>query len=367
VAINSNHQSNNNGGSSFISSPQLSEHRCNTGRPVHLSLSNSKNPILRKLAEYEALCNNAVVDRLMFFTMVPTTDNEARQLAESTATTLRQFADVNIEPLVVFEPSSESSTILKDISDGAYDEVINNYFQALHDLNISDSDMGTWVLMPEANTPTWYTTQPEDFVINVNKIGQIQKKFFPKSKVSILLNSRTYQDYDTAWNNGKLQSLIPYLSGMKEGLIDSFGYQGFPYISPANAAEPINQLDTKDFIPINLAIEAARKLKVQDIWLNTGTFSSIFSNDPEEKVVITPARRQTILLGITNEAHTLKNKGFNVSINLFAEDKSATKEHINWSYWQKGGWSESPDAKVLTKFLRDLRFNGIGFSLYDQE
>ncbi|HMH69824.1 MAG TPA: hypothetical protein VK502_00325, partial [Candidatus Saccharimonadales bacterium] len=256
---------------SFHAKPKVSFSNCSTGRPAHSLLAKSSLSSLRALAEYEAVCHGAVTDTLMTFAAMPTTQVEARQSAKLVATTLKQFAAQKITPLVVFEPSSVQPTILAEIKSGIYDTVLEDYYAALKVEGITDAQMGTWVLFPEANTPAWHTTHPNDFAANVRKVASLQKQVFPASKVSILLNSRTYPDDDKAWNHGKLQSLVPYVADLPKGLVDSFGYQGFPSASAADASVAYSQLEAPDFLPARLAIEAAKKMAVKRIWLNTGT------------------------------------------------------------------------------------------------
>ena len=338
---------------------------CSNGRPAHPDLATSNEPSLAKLAEYESVCRGNVVDQLMLFAAMPSTPEEAGQLAQHTASQLQAFATANISPLVVFEPSLSDPSVLKTIQTGAYDDALKAYFAALKNAGITDQQMGTWVLFPEANTPLWDTTSPSLFTQNVTKIAHIQKDVFPGSKASIMLNSRTYPSDDTSWNHGELKDLSPYVASLPKGLIDSFGYQGFPFLSPANSPDHIEQLKTADFLPRRLAISAAKQLGVHDIWFNTGTFARRYTDDPATEVTLSPAQRQTILDDILAEAKATKEAGFSLSVNLFAADKSTDSEHTDWSYWQPGQMASSKGAAMFDTFVRKLRQSSIDFSLYD--
>ncbi len=340
-------------------------HTCRNQRKADSSLTASANPTLRKLAEYEQVCQGSIVDELMTFAGMPRTPAEAIDSASHTATILQEFAAHNITPLVVFEPTITPSIRLTDIHHGIYDESIQLFFATLKQKGITDQQMGTWVLFPEANTPIWNTTDPHDFSENVKKVGMFQKNVFPDSKISILLNSRTYPNHDVAWEHGVLKSLGPYIVNLPPGLVDRFGYQGFPSISEADAPQQYKLTNGRDFLPAKIASDAAKELGVKDIWVNTGTFSRIYTDDPQSEVRMSANERREILAGVLDQVALLRPTSTNLSINLFAEDKSLMREHTDWSYWHKDTIGKGDDTDVFMWFVHQLRSKEINFSLYD--
>lgn len=335
-------------------------------KPVDLSLKTTNNLTLRKLAEYETVCGGRVVDSLMLFAPMPQTLAEAKNFAGDVARTLKEFSAHSIPPVVVFEPKLESRSHITDIRNDIHDGVLTSYFETLKSLGIRDKDMGTWVLFPEANTPAWKTTDPVDFTANVTKVGSIQKSIFPNSEISILLNSYSYPSNDTEWSHGELKSLLPYIKGLPKGLVDSFGYQGFPSVAEANAPHQYELLDARDFLPTNLAAEAAKALGTNKIWLNTGSFSRIHTADPATEVHISPTVRRETLRTILRQARELKAQQFSVSINLFSENKSLTSERTDWSYWHSDTISQkSPDTVNFKWFVHIVHAEEMTFSLYD--
>jgi protoporphyrinogen oxidase len=184
--------------------------------------------------------------------------------------------------------------------------------------------------------------------------------------VSLLLNSRTYPNNDSSWSHGKLESLLPYITDLHKDHIDSIGFQGFPHMSAANATQKIEQLTTDEFLPVELITEAAKELETDTIWLNTGTFKHMYTDSDAMRVTLNIEQRKKILEDIANEAKELKGQGLATSINLFAEDKSRTLEHVDWSYLQPNAQGQHADAQVFDLFVRNLRTNDIGFSLYDR-
>lgn len=322
---------------------------------------------LRKLAEYEQVCGGVFVSRHMLFAPTPTTTDEAHALALEMAETLKEFAKYHVPPLVVMEPTSAAGAILnlKDYRAGSYDDALNAYFSNLKTAGVTDEMMGMWTVFPEANTPVWHTTNAEDFAVNVTKTISIQKKHFPTSKATILLNSLSYPDNDEQWQHGSFRSLLPYVKDLPPGLIDSFGYQGFPWSRPANDQSGPSLMDAKDFLQEQLAVEAAKALGVHEVWVNTGTFRQSYVSQAGETVTISPEKRSQILRDILGQAKQLKEADFAVAIHIFAEDKSKMNERVDWSYWQVGKPQESSSTSVFKSFVNATQDADIAVWLYD--
>lgn len=331
---------------------------CGTTQPEHLGLSSSYVPGLRKLAEHEQVCGGSFVDAMMFFTNMPRNSSEAIGYANSVAAGLKQFAKFGIKPLVVLEPTTSAGYVnFQEFRSGAYDSVLDVYFSTLKSLGISDQTMGVWVPFPESNIPEWGNTNPDDVSACITKTAQFQKKHFPSSKTSVLLDSKSYPS-GNSWDGGSYASLVPYVKNIPVGLIDSFGLQGYPWPDPQpdhNAARFLNP---------QLAKDAANQLGVKDIWLSTGTYhkgtawtGQIFS--------LSPAQRQSILADILNQAKQLKAGGFNVSVHIFAENKLGVAEGNDWSYWDPGKMDSSPATAVFKTFVYDVRASGMNFWLFD--
>jgi hypothetical protein len=330
----------------------------------HTHLAGSSISQLRKLAEYENVCSAGIAERASFFVPTPKTTAEAAEHAAWVSDVLKEFSRHGIAPLVIMEPTGNGGNLsFKSYSEGAYDSAIEAYFAAIKANGISDQMMGMWVPFPEANIPVWDSVDPGLFVTNVNKTIRIQKKHFPGSKASIMMDSQTYPSANS-WEGGKYASLLPYVDGLDTGLIDSFGLQGFPWAPPANEAGVANY-DPKKYLPVGLAVEAAKAIGVQDVWLNTGTFTKQYAKDPKKTVTLTPVQRQAMLNGVIDQASVLRTTGLNPSVHLFAENKSSTTEGIDWSYWAKGQANESPASAVFKTFVHDISAKGIPLWIFD--
>lgn len=338
---------------------------CAVHSEMHEGLEQSDTAVLQKLAEYERLCQGAVVDSLMLFTPMPVTSTEAENFSSTLAQSLKEFTRFQITPLVIFEPSESDDSILLTIDSGQYDAILRQYYQNLKQHNITDAMMGTWVLFPEANTPAWPHSSPELFVKNTIRVANIQKNVFPSSKLSILLDAHTYPANDASWSDGEIRSLAPYLTSLPGGLIDSFGLQGFPYIPPKNTDQSGARTTSEQFLPIRLAVEAAQTLGVNKLWFNTGTFRVMYAHDSQANVLLTSEQREAILNNVVEQVKHLQATSFTITVNLFAEDKSTLPEGVDWSYLGHELSSDNSTAGVFDRFVRRLRAIDVLFSLYD--
>jgi hypothetical protein len=331
---------------------------CGSLPAKHANLSKASSGMLRKLAEYEQVCGGAVTGRVMFFTAMPGSTAEAKDYADWVAQVLGEFAKYGISPLVIFEPKSSTEAEYKAYQASSYEGVLNTYFDTIKKKGITDKKMGLWVPFPEANLPMWGTTDPDDFALNVTKTVQAQKKYFPGSKAAVLLESKTYP----TWETGKSVSLLPYVKNIPKGLVNSFGLQGFAW--PPTSAGDTPTLDPKSFLRTDFASEAANALGAKEIWFNTGTYDVSYILGRSKPQTLTAQQRQTVLNGVIAQAKGLKSKGYSVAVHIFAKDKSAVSEGIDWSYWDAGKLTGS-SLSVFRTFVNDLNKAKIPLWLFD--
>ena len=335
--------------------------QCQPEPPINLA--NTGSPYLQKLDQYQQLCGSRVANKFMIFTSMPNSKQTAQKLADRMAVDLKSFAEAGVTPVVIVEPTTDWGLIdFKEFGTGFYDQWIKDYFAQLKKQGLSDEQMGIWVPFPEANLPYWNrkNATPQDFAGIVNRYVTSYKGVFPKAKASILLNSATYESDDFDWARGEYSSLLPYVSGITPGLVDSFGLQGFPW-TPAKDQGSNGIFDAREFLNHDLAIEAAKKLGVREIWYNSGTFVRKYTQDELKMVTITAEKRKDTGYGIVNEAMRTRDAGFSVWVNIFAEDKSAVAEATDWSYLVAG----RDHQQVFHDILARLSQEKIGVSLYD--
>lgn len=339
---------------------------CTVGASMHVGLTNSFSLQLKKLAEYEQACNSAIVARSSFFTAIPTTAAEASEYASDVASQLREYSKFGIKPLIFLEPTSSTGLIdLTKIQSGSFDGALTSYFASLKAAGVTDEMMGIWVPLPEANLPVWSSLSPSVFTACITKLAGFQKKYFPASQTGLLLDTVSYSAPDD-WSNGRVVSLLPYVINIPAGLIDSFGLQGFPWSPPANEAGPDNGTPS-NYLRVDLAIEAARTLKINNIWFNTGTFGAKYTNQPAQTITVSPERRLALLDGVVSQAKIAKAQSFSVSVHLFAEDKSNVEEATDWSYWPSGQFASLSATYVFKSFAGKLQAADIPLWLFDTD
>ena len=320
---------------------------------------------LRQLAVYQEACHSFVTDTLMTFVSMPKTSLEGIANAKQDAKLLKEFAAADVRPLVIAEPSDAQGTTLdfSRFANGSYDAAIDAYFAQLKKEGVTDTMLGIWNPFPEANLPYWKNNKPEYFGPAVTHYLTAAKKYFPNMATSILLNSATYEMTDFNWESGDYNSLLPYVKGIKPGLITYAGIQGFPWISRQGGNGVI--FNAAEFLNPPLLTEMADALGTKKIWFNTGTFSTKYTLDPDLIRTIAPSQRKEILLTIESQAQMLKEDGYDIAINLFAQDKSEESEGTNWSYWERNQPFSSRHTPVLTDFIKVTKENKILFWLFD--
>jgi hypothetical protein len=336
---------------------------CTATAKKRVGLATAASAQLKKLAQYEAVCGSGVISRLSFFVPTPTTVAEARAYAADVITQLRTFAKYNVQPVVFFEPNTTHGKVsLSLYRSGAYNTALDTYFKTIKQAGITNAMMGTWVPIPEGNLPEWTSVNPIDFVGCVTRAATYQKKYFPTSRASIMLDTMTYTTPGN-YDNGRAISLLPFIKNIPSGLIDSFGLQGFPWSPPATEKGTSNGLP-KDYLRVAFAAEAARALKVKYVWLNTGTFATAYAGQ-KGQVTATPVQRLSLLNDVVGQVKLLQAQGFSVSVHMFNEDKSRSTEGIDWSYWHGSDYAASKSTYVFKTFAHDLKQLNVPLWLFD--
>lgn len=338
--------------------------RCSKAGPLAIKVND--DPHLKRLNDYQKMCSSFVTDTLMIFTGFSGNRQEAEVNAREMATKLKKFHESGVKPIVIAEPYiGDQAMSFKEYLAGAYDEGMNHYFKLLKEAGITDEMMGVWVPFPEPNTPNWNNkdTEPRDFALCVNKYLSKLKEYFPKAKGSILLNATTYEPDDYGWENGDYISLSPYVDAIDRSLVSSVGIQGFPWMSNAQQRKR-TIFNAQEFLQTDFAIGMAQILRTKDIWINTGTFASKYTDDPAKTVYLSINERKALLNDILQAAIDVREyqqNEYRISINLFSEDKSDTNEATDWSYFQ-----DVESQGVLKEFLMRAHEADIPISLYDK-
>jgi hypothetical protein len=332
-----------------------------------LDLSGVQSNYLRKLSVYQQACHSYATNTMMIFVGMPATDKTAVTAAQQDAATIKEFSKYHIRPLVMAEPTdymTDAQIDFAKFSKGSYAKSLDLYFSTLKAAGITDQDMGIWGPFPEANLPYWLHNDAQYFAPSVNIYVSTLRKYFPKAQTTIMLNTATYQPTDFDWANGDYVSWLPYIKGIKPGTIDYAGLEGFPWVAKQGGSGSI--INAAEFLNPNIISEAADYLGTKNIWFNTGTFSEKYALDPGKIAYMAPQQRKAILSTITEQATILQKKGYDLSVNIFAENKSQASEETNWSYWSNDDPFSSLAAPVLTDFVHGLNEQHIDFWLFDK-
>jgi hypothetical protein len=320
----------------------------------HDTLHESSDPQLRLLAAYEERLGRGF-DSTILFADIPATNQDASAQASNMATVLKEYARQHVKPVVIFEPEGLDLRSLDR-------SVFQAYFTALKAQGITDQEIGVWAPFPEPNIPEWGSpaddvgnTDPQLFVKNFTMLVSSLKEQFTDAETLVLLDSATYPSHDIAYQHGSYaaEKLLEYVQDLDRDLVDAVGLQGFPW---GEQGGELNY-DPAVFLDADRAIALAKAADVKEVWLNSGTFSSMYDWDPALRIAVTHSKRERILSGIIRQAEQVRKAGLQVTVSIFAEDKSATE--ANWSYKDPAAWN------VLQAFVHRAEDKGIGLTVFD--
>lgn len=327
--------------------------KCLPAPPIS-GLDLAKNSQLRQLEIYQEFCSSKVFSDLNVFTNLPASVDESVEMADQMGEVLQEFRIYGVSPIVIVEPVDSNGDFIsfKEIGSGAFDAALNAYFSSLKLSGADDQNIGLWVPFPEPNINEWgpNNNRPGDFSAAFNRYAAIFKRNFPQGRLSPLLDNYTY---DPENDDYSITSLHPYLEGLNKAYLWGFGLQGFP------SAEDGPNIAAPAFLDLKLASDSALLLGVKSIWLNTGTFATAKA-ESGNLVRLSADDRAAMLNSILANASDLKNRGYRVAINLFAQDKRETDEGIDWSYLKTAA-----DQEALFALISNAAKAGIPLWFYD--
>jgi hypothetical protein len=259
-----------------------------------------------------------VADHLMVFIHMPESDANIEGTSYYIANIANEFARHGVTPIFIIEPFGDGRQLnLGVIKRGDHVAQLDKLYALLKNARgLTDDKLGILVPYPEINTPAFNRSgfTPTDLPILVNQYFDTVKKYFPNVRGSILLDAKSY-DVDKTWGQGQYVSFSPYVSGINPLHVESFGLQGFPWVS-ADATTKI--YDPQVFLPMGITTEAANLLGSRKIWFNTGTLKRKYPSNP---ILVSPSERDQMMGGILSQAVLLQGQGFATMVHIFAEDK----------------------------------------------
>lgn len=340
--------------------------RCSDAQPI-AKLEQAQSRGLQRLSVFQQACHSLATNTAMVFVGMPASASTVEKQAKETATLLKEYQTYGVRPLVIVEPTDYVTNENLDFaaySQGAYQPFLESYFTALKAQGVESAMLGIVNPFPEANLPYWKNNEPEYFAPSVNRYISTLRKYYPQATTSIMLNSATYETTDFDWANGDYSSWMPYIKQLTPKSIDYVGMQGFPWASPKGGNGLI--INAAEYLNPEILSESADYLGIKQMWYNTGSFGTKYALDEEKTIHLQPSQRKAIMATVSEQVGILQQKGYAVSVNIFAEDKSKTPEETDWSYWQGNDPFSSPAAPVVTDFIRDMHARKADVWLFDK-
>ncbi|GGN47039.1 hypothetical protein FHR83_008582 [Actinoplanes campanulatus] len=313
---------------------------------------------LAALPEYEQVCGSAVADSMMIFTQMPISEPNAVEMADAMAARLKEFSAQNITPVVIVEPETEWGLVdFHEYTTGMYDGWTTKYFNRLKNRGVSDRQMGLWIPFPEPEQPYWNNNgDPDDFAKNVNRYFRLERSVFPEVRTGVLLGTQAGTD--------QTPKLLAYTRLIDDSLVDFAGVQGFPWhpSDPADSRQAV--ISAGEFASASAAEQVAQSLGTRKVLLNVGSYRHKLTKNGGE-IAVDARERQATLRSITDQVTALRGNGYDVLVNVFAENKTNRPEGIDWSYWAAGNPTESVYTSMFVQFAHELNEQGATLSLYD--
>lgn len=314
---------------------------------------------LKTVSEYEQACKSAFIDDMMLFTNMPISVTNAEMYADKMAGRLREFKAQNIKPIVIVEPDSDWGFVdFQEFAAGNYDEWITAYFKELQKAGIDEDTLGLWIPFPEPQQPYWNNNgNPDDFAHAINRYFGIMRQIFPQAHTGILLDSQVSED-------NQASQLLAYTRLIDNKLVDVAGLQGFPWhpTEDGDTREPI--ISASVFAPAYLLEEVAKSLDTQDVLLNIGSYRHRKVGNGGD-IAITSATRKAVLDSIVYESKLLTKADYNITVNIFAENKFNQKEGTDWSYWDDGNYAQAQQTVLFTRFINQLTRDNVRIGIFD--
>jgi hypothetical protein len=320
-----------------------------------LIINGSNVPEIRGIEHYQQVFGGFVTDTSMVFSQIPDNKAQGNSLGMEMSSRLKEFKRVGLTPLMISEATMTNS----NIGSADFFAGVDDFFRTMKQQGVTDNMLGTWVAFPEANMPMDYTrVEAADYASLTNRYVQILRTYFPNARTGVLLDSKTYDRGDSEYITGQTVSLRPYLQGITKGSINTYIMQGFPWLNPNGG---FDHTDPANIFPANQAIEAADILGTKELWFNTGIQSATRSGR-----TYSPTQQQAFLTNMANHLNTIKQRGYSVLVNQFAENKITT-EGNNWNLINTGNATEKQQRLNVQKgFISQLEQNGMKFSLLDK-
>jgi len=319
----------------------------------------TKDNQLKVIPEYEKACGSSFLSDMMLFTNMPISTPDATAAADKMTTRLKEFSQQKISPVVVVEPDSEWGLVdFHEFATGYYDAWVGSYFERLKQNGVTDSMMGLWIPFPEPQQPYWNNnSDPDDFSASVNRYFKKLRQYFPKGKTGILLDSQ-------AGATDKAPQLLAYTRLVDNSLVDVAGLQGFPWYPSDATSDRSPIVSASEFAPASLLDQVAKSLGTKEVLFNIGTFRHKKAEGGGD-IAVTTTDRQASLDSIVHEVSILRGAGYDVTVNIFAENKFNNKEGVDWSYWQPGKYNDSEQTLLFTHFVSSVKDSGSKVSIYD--
>lgn len=343
--------------------PKVNSDKCSSNQKIVIPTTFLiDNDYIKKLNEYQTICDSFAFNQMMIFSYMPQGNEAIANEAKNLGSKILAFEKIGIKPLIVFEPTAETGNLnFKKLENNEYKPTLKQFISALIANGVNENNIGDIIPFPEPNIPAWdrLNATPKSFALSFNNFVETIREDFKDMKGITLLNTKTYQESDKNWAFGKIESPKPWVEDIKKEYLLKVGLQGFPWQSPNNE-KILLDTDVKEYLPLSSIDEMIKVTQTKEIFLNTGTFYKKYTQDKKRSISVSAKERKKILEELLYQSNKIQEKGVNLTINLFAEDKSKTPEDTDWSY------KTTDDQAILKEFLARAEIMKIKMAVFNK-
>lgn len=315
----------------------------------------SQSTFVRSLGEIENKCGSKVTDIIKYSIKIPKDDYSSKLLGFKVIEDINNMVEADIKPMIFLEIGKDwSEEDFAKLERGELDIHTITLLQSISSAGIDDNEINAFILIPKPNLPNWNGKyiSPEKYRTYIQKLFPIISTIYPSVPIGMEFNSSTYEDLPFSYEEKEYLSLIPYLSGISDFDIKILGVEGLPWTPEIRSAGD-SVFDPKEYLATNELMTAAEYIGINNVFIETGTFSAMYLNDDTAITPIPADIRQNLLNDTLTVLTKLKAENFDTTL-ILKSYEDISSEGTDWGYYGSQYTEKTLHEKVLLDFLRNL-------------
>lgn len=322
-------------------------------------LLESKNKVIRYIGELESSCKSHVTSYGIINANIPNSIENAKIQSSNSAEEIFEFDKYDMKPYVIIDiPATWTQQDIQALAEGNFDNYIEEYFNNLANLGVSEDMLLGFIFIKEPNLPNWENKNISgaQFQTIYANMRTISSAYFPSTPTGIYLSASTYEETPINYNDLDLRPLESYTSGL-QGNAETLILSGYPWIGKTGSESNV-LFDANEYLPVSFIRETVDYLNPQDLVIYTGTFAAKYTSDEETIVKIPVETRKKTLDSLVDLINSLKFPNTKVHV-VLNTSKPTNSDDTDWSYFGTPYTENSAHKDLLLYFLGLMHDKGI--------